>query len=381
VPIEVSQQHGLTAQDDYFKLFGQAQQSGASVRVPVTLALQGGGSRGIWQAGALAELLDADAVQIAAVFGASAGAINAAGLSAAIGRESCALHEIWSIIARGARHTLAPALWSLPTTYLSGRNSVRRAPLWKSERLESTIGAAFSQDWRAQVHTYVYATELPHSPAKPWDTPPFEFEAKPGNNLFARFKDGAASAPAHPLVKVLAASSCLPTVTPVLVGGDLFADGGVLANVPATFLQQGGALSSWGFSLMLLPTPPECMRPECEYIDWKMLELLHAVKAHLVTRSSRTFVLAPQVPLRGGLLGLVSGFRSEVAVRGLFDRGREDVRPFVAALRDFFSDPAQHTPRLRTFDLASKLLLPLPEKPPGQGWMPWVGYDFARQFK
>jgi predicted acylesterase/phospholipase RssA len=387
VPIAVSRAHSLPADHEYFKLFGQAQQRGASVCVPVTLALQGGGSRGIWQAGVLAELLDADVLSIAAVFGASAGAINAAALSVPMTDHTTALREVWSRLASSARdlfpewRRFPSAIGSLARRYWKGRNRLRRAPLVSNATLEDAIARAFPGAWKAGVNTYVYATELPHAVTKPWDAPPFEFLAPPGATLFRRFNDPKLVPESHPLVKVLAASSCLPIVEPVVTGNASFADGGVLANIPAGFLQIAGALSTWGFTLFVLPTPPERMSPKCDYIDWKTVELLRAIQRCVATRSSRVFVLASNAPVLPGMLGLVSGFKSEESVGALFEGGRRDARPFVAALKDFFSNPVPHTPALQAFDLVDKVLPELPPEPPKAWWMPWVGYEFARQFE
>ncbi|KQQ82072.1 patatin-like phospholipase family protein [Aureimonas sp. Leaf324] len=70
----------------------------------ISLALQGGGAHGAFTWGVLDRLLDDDTIEIAAVSGTSAGALNAASLSAGIaggGRKGArdALHRLWETVA------------------------------------------------------------------------------------------------------------------------------------------------------------------------------------------------------------------------------------------------------------------------------------------
>ncbi|MGH7297235.1 MAG: patatin-like phospholipase family protein, partial [Polyangiaceae bacterium] len=302
------------------------------VRVPITIVLQGGGARGAWQAGVLAELVDADVCDVAGVFGTSAGAINAAALSVAAQAGSDALLDVWTRLAGSAKGQLGRALLSVPLTYLRLREagSSRRTPLFSSKRLREALAAAFPGPWSSSSYTYVFATKLPHAPVAARRLPPFAFQADPGH---ARFQPFARGLQGFELVDVLTASACLPMVSPIELGGVQFADGGVIANVPASFLTTSGALAPWGFTLMVLPTSPTAMSASSEYVDWKTLELLHEIRPAVVRRTSHVFVVTPRRALGGGLSGLLGGLMSEDSTRDLFRRGREDAAPFLDSVK------------------------------------------------
>lgn len=365
----VSSVAALPANHEYHRLFGMARLEStrvANVRVPITIVLQGGGARGAWQAGVLAELVDADVSQVAGVFGASAGAINAAALSVALRVGSKALLDVWTSLSRSTKQQFARALISMPATYLRmrGAGNNRRTPLFASERLRRALADAFPGAWTSSGYTYVYATRLPHLPVSPRRLPPFTFEAHPGNAQFWPLSID--------VVDVLAASACLPTVSPIELGGVQFADGGLMANVPASFLATSGTLAKWGFTLMVLPTSPAAMSPSCDYVAWKTLELLHEVRPTVAGRTSPVFVITPGRALGHGLSGLLGGLMSENSTRDLFRRGREDAAKFLDAVMAFFANPAACAGGLDVFNLKRLALPLLPQTPPRQWWMPWV---------
>lgn len=90
----------------------------------VTLALQGGGSHGAFTWGVLDRLLEDDRIEIEAISGASAGAMNAAVLAhgfTAGGRVGArqALKDFWESVASKAPFNLMPEDWSTPRSIAS----------------------------------------------------------------------------------------------------------------------------------------------------------------------------------------------------------------------------------------------------------------------
>src|SRR3982751_244358 len=85
----------------------------------VTLALQGGGSHGAFTWGVLDRLLEDERIDIQAIAGASAGAMNAVVLAHGLtvgGRDGArqALKDMWDSIATKAPFNLMPEDWSMP---------------------------------------------------------------------------------------------------------------------------------------------------------------------------------------------------------------------------------------------------------------------------
>ncbi len=85
----------------------------------ITLALQGGGSHGAFTWGVLDRLLEDERIEIDAMTGASAGAMNAVALAHGLtigGRDGArqALKDMWSSIATKAPFSVMPEDWSTP---------------------------------------------------------------------------------------------------------------------------------------------------------------------------------------------------------------------------------------------------------------------------
>src|SRR6266581_6521639 len=90
----------------------------------VTLGLQGGGSHGAFTWGVLDRLLEDERIEIEAVSGASAGAMNAVALAHGLtigGREGArqALKDLWDSIATKAPFNSMPEDWSTPKAVAS----------------------------------------------------------------------------------------------------------------------------------------------------------------------------------------------------------------------------------------------------------------------
>jgi NTE family protein len=90
----------------------------------VTLALQGGGSHGAFTWGVLDRLLEEERIEIEAISGASAGAMNAVALAHGLtvgGREGArkALKDFWDSVATKAPFNFMPEDWSTPRSIAS----------------------------------------------------------------------------------------------------------------------------------------------------------------------------------------------------------------------------------------------------------------------
>ncbi|MFT3973509.1 MAG: patatin-like phospholipase family protein [Amaricoccus sp.] len=106
----------------------------AAARKPINLALQGGGSHGALTWGVLDRLIEDERLEICAVSGTSAGAMNAVVLAdgfAANGRDGAraALAAFWKAVSDAARLSPAQRSWA---DRLTGRYSLDRSPgyLW-----------------------------------------------------------------------------------------------------------------------------------------------------------------------------------------------------------------------------------------------------------
>jgi NTE family protein len=172
--------------------------------VPVRTAfvLAGGGSRGAAQIGMLAALVDRG-IRPDVVYGASVGAVNAAGFVVDPTAEGVSrMASIW----RGLTsedvfpHGRVPAPWR----FLQQRESVH-----PSEGLRRIIeqGTGIKHFDEALIPLEVVATSLSDGRAK-W------------------FSEGPATEP------ILASSAIPALLPPVRIGGEVFIDGGVVDNVP-----------------------------------------------------------------------------------------------------------------------------------------------------
>ncbi|MBB5222166.1 NTE family protein [Amaricoccus macauensis] len=101
---------------------------------PINLALQGGGSHGALTWGVLDRLLEDDRIDIRAVSGTSAGAMNAVALADGFARDGAAgaraaLANFWKAVSDAARLSPAQRTWA---DRLAGRYSLDRSPgyLW-----------------------------------------------------------------------------------------------------------------------------------------------------------------------------------------------------------------------------------------------------------
>lgn len=203
--------------------------------VRISLALQGGGAHGAFTWGVLDRLLEEDGIEIAAISGTSAGALNGAALKAGMragGRD-------------GAKSSLA-ALWAQVANVGDFRMTSWMQPLYTASRaVTDAVQAAFPvspQGLAAQIWS-------PYGWGPFWENPlepivrRLDFSHvchSEGPRLFVgatnvrtgriRIFQGDALTP-----EALLASTCLPTVfQAVTIGDDAYWDGGFSGN-PALF--------------------------------------------------------------------------------------------------------------------------------------------------
>jgi len=173
-----------------------------SRNVRTAFVFAGGGARGAAQIGMLQALLNRG-IQADAVYGASVGAVNAAGYA---GDPTLAgIEDLASIWRRITRDDVFPqGRFSPPWRFLQRREAVH-----SNSGLRAVIenGVRFERIEHATVHLEVNATSLTDGRIR-W------------------FSEGAA-------VDAVLASTALPALLPpVSIGGESFIDGGVVDNVP-----------------------------------------------------------------------------------------------------------------------------------------------------
>lgn len=203
--------------------------------VSISLALQGGGTHGAFTWGVLDRLLEEDGIEIAAISGTSAGALNGAAMKHGLlngGRPAArrALETMWRQIARMGDLRLGPMTLSVPPFVTDA------VDFWATVLPWSPAGIA------AQVWS-------PYAAGPGWTNPlepvvrQFDFArvcATQGPRLFVsatNVRSGKIRVFAGDEITpdALLASACLPTVfKAVEIGGEAYWDGGFTGN-PALF--------------------------------------------------------------------------------------------------------------------------------------------------
>ncbi len=196
----------------------------------VTLALQGGGSHGAFTWGVLDRLLEDDRIDIEAISGASAGAINAVVLAqgyTADGREGArqALEAFWQSVAGKAEFNLLPGGW--PTTIpgrLQDQNPAINAFLFLARffspyqlnpfnlnPLRDILAAQVDFERlrsECRIKLFIAATRVSTGTLRLFSTQELSLDA-------------------------LLASACIPSLNhPVEIDGEAYWDGGLTANPP-----------------------------------------------------------------------------------------------------------------------------------------------------
>jgi len=209
-----------------------AARSGAREPVLVDLALQGGGSHGAFTWGVLDRLLEESWLQIEAISGTSAGAMNAAVLAhgwmdgGAAGARS-ALDAYWKGISRAAAFSpLRPS----PVDRMLGRWSLDNSPGYVAMDLMSRLVSPYDLNpaginpLRSILEEAIDFAALAESPIKLFIT---ATNVRTGRGKIFRNKQITA--------KVLLASACLPTMfQAVEIDGEHYWDGGFAGNPTIT---------------------------------------------------------------------------------------------------------------------------------------------------
>jgi len=204
------------------------------VTLRINLALQGGGAHGAFTWGVLDRLLDDDEIEIAAISGTSAGALNGAALKTGLvmgGREAARenLAWFWKQLSGVGDFRMAPWMAAFPS------------PALVSQAIGSSIPYNAAEAWTRVVSPYDYGP----------------FNRNPLKRIADRFRYDAVCAEDAPALfvsatnvrtgkirvfsgreintDVLLASACLPTIfRAIRIDGEDYWDGGYTGN-PALF--------------------------------------------------------------------------------------------------------------------------------------------------
>ena len=198
----------------------------------IDLALQGGGSHGAFTWGALDRLLEEPRLQIAAISGTSAGAVNAAILAdgwAEGGAEGAraALDKYWRQVSRAAAFS---PLQRSPLDRFMGRWTLDTSPAYVAIDLMSRIFSPYNLNplalnpLRGTLAKAIDFNRLARSPIKLFVT---------ATNV--RTGRGRIFRNAEITVDVLLASTCLPTMFQAIeIDGEPYWDGGYAGNPTIT---------------------------------------------------------------------------------------------------------------------------------------------------
>jgi NTE family protein len=220
--------------------------------VPVTLALQGGGSLGAFTWGVLDRLLDEPAIRVGAVSGASAGAMNAAMLAQGLaaggpGEAKRLLEAFWRRVAVAAG---SPDAAGILLPFAAGMmapvaDALRQAARGLSRIQVNPLGLN-------PLRGVLDGLLDPSAFGRP-GAPTLVVSATRVRTGEARlFRDAEVTAEA------LLASACLPQVFPAVeIGGEEYWDGGYASNPPLRALVEAGAPAD---ILLVRTTPVE--RPD-----------------------------------------------------------------------------------------------------------------------
>lgn len=204
----------------------------SSARLPVDLALQGGGSHGAFTWGVLDRLLEEDWLTIAGVSGTSAGAMNAAVLAdghAAGGAEGArqALAAFWDFVADAARFSPFQAS---PVGMALGDWSLTHSPVYVAMEMGSRVFSPYVTNpaglnpLARVLHQVIDFDRLRAAPIKVFVT---------ATNV--RTGRGRVFRNAELTPEVVMASACLPTVfQAVEIDGESYWDGGYSGNPTLT---------------------------------------------------------------------------------------------------------------------------------------------------
>lgn len=212
----------------------------ASVKKQISLGLQGGGTYGAYTWGVLDRLLQEERLEIAALSGTSAGAINAAvvadGMARGGGREGArrALARFWHGLAGTAMFS---PLQRTPADHMAGGFTMRHSPAYQLLEMAGALAGPVREQ------------PLTVNPLRHFLTAMIDFERVRACEELQVFVNatnlhtgtGKLFTRAELDVQRLLASACLPTVfAAVEVEGELYWDGSYVANPPLAPLVEAG---------------------------------------------------------------------------------------------------------------------------------------------
>jgi NTE family protein len=206
----------------------------------ICVALQGGGAHGAFTWGVLDRLLEEDSLEIQAVSGTSAGAMNGAVMVDALKRGGPQharerLERFWHSISDAGDNIFKPGRTLFPAF---GPNSDWSPMAIWTDAL-SLVWSPYDNPFYANVLADVIGEELPDFNALNDDSTPHLFVCATNVKTNQRkiFRPGELS------VGALTASACLPTIfQSVEVNGEFYWDGGYLGN-PALYPLRSPALT------------------------------------------------------------------------------------------------------------------------------------------
>ena len=270
--------------------------------VPVTLALQGGGSLGAFTWGALDRLLDEPAIRVGAVSGASAGAMNAAMLAQGLATGGPAeakrlLETFWRRVAMASG---SPDAAGILLPFAAGMmapvaDALRQAARGLSRDQVNPLGLN-------PLRGVLDGLLDPSAFGKP-GAPALVVSATRVRTGEARlFRDDEVTAEA------LLASACLPQVFPAVeIDGEAYWDGGYASNPPLRALVEAGAPAD----IVLVrttpverPDPPAGAAGVLERADEMVFAAAVRQELRSLAVAQRSLAELPEPPLGGVLARL-----------------------------------------------------------------------------
>lgn len=336
------------------------------------ICIQGGGARGAWEAGVLEGLLASRKASPVAIFGTSAGALNA------MWAATCQAHSsrnwllnMWCILARRIQ-IMASALLAtiliglflnayfvgfavfLAALILSGLcvlarlNLIARVPGLFS--IPSISRILPFEDGQAHFHTYVCSADvgvgrLPVG----WDADSLCILKMATNE---KMVTGVFDNICLDRRTATMTSAALPIFSrPYQAGTKLLLDGGLVANLPVGFIHKYGMLGGH-CAICIIPRPLSALNHH-DHVDYRVMRLLRDLQvSQQQSRSQRSsnvdvgggasvvpahthipiLVISPSLDLRSGL---VSGFFRPGLLRREFDSGYAEAGRVLDAFRCF----------------------------------------------
>ncbi len=307
----------------------------------VCLALQGGGAHGAFTWGVLDRLLQEESLEIEAVSGTSAGAINGAVLVDALKRDGrqfarARLEEFWRRISEAGASTFKPGR-TLPG--FGATSDWSPVALW-TEAL-ALVWSPYDNPFYQNVLGSVVSAALPDFAALNDHRMPYLFVCATNVKTNARKIFGAGELG----VEALTASACLPTLfRAVEIRDDFYWDGGYLGN-PALYPLRSPAL---GPDLLIIwvnplnrpdvPTDARAIQDRLNEITFNAA-LVQEIEAIEAINELKTMAGGDALPYKRIHLHAI---KNDPHLAGLGYASKSDTDwNFLLGLRDFGRDAAE----------------------------------------